>query len=280
MKKMGPVSAATNLVEHRKRKRKIDGVQIGFFVICVVWSLIVFYPLFVMFVESFKWQGINNYLAIFRIGKIHRNYLNSLFVTSTTILGVVVCSAPAAYVFSKTKFRGKTVLYYFSLLALFMPGGALLLPLFRIVKALGLVNRLLSLTLTGTALGVSFGILILKSFMDGIPDSLIESAHIDGAGSFSIFSRIMMPLSRSALLVVMISRFMASWNEFLLPFVFLRRKPKMTVAVIPITFKGEYFLDTPKIYAACALIALPVIILYILLSRYFERGFIAGAVKE
>ncbi|MBA7563370.1 L-arabinose transport system permease protein AraQ [subsurface metagenome] len=249
-------------------------------VVCSMWALTILYPLTYAITRSFELGGIGNYLAVFSLGRIHIHYMNSLIVSSSTVICVAMASSLAAYVFAKKQFRFNKALYYFMLVALMIPVAALIMPLFRIVKGMGLLNNPLSLIGPLSALNISISTLLLKNFMDDLPDELLEAAHIDGASEAVIFGRVVIPLSTPALLVVFIHTFQKTWNEFILPFIFLTRKAAMTVAVVPITFEGEYFSYDARIFAACVLIAAPIVLLYIFLARYFEAGITVGALKQ
>ncbi len=263
----------------RKKRKRLNSTKILWFIICLFWSFILLYPITIMIIRSLETSGIGNYVYLFRQENVFLYYKNSIIVTSLTVVCVLTSASLAAYAFSKMNFHLKDALFYFALVALMVPPAAIIVPIFQIIKTLGLINNIFSLVGPYTSIMVAYSLLIIKHFMDDLPNELMEAAHIDGCSKFGIFCRIILPLSKPALVVVLIWVSMMSWNEFLFPLVFLRAKEAMTITVVPVKLFGEYHVDIAKVYAVCALIALPIMVLYIFMQRYFEKGFIGGAVK-
>lgn len=262
------------------RQRGFSFQKVFIYTMLILWLLVAVIPLVRMFQESLRVHGFENYFRVLSVGKIWINYINSIISSFSTIALILICVSLASYAFSKFEFSFKNSLYLFCLLALMLPSVVIVVPLFQTVKALHLINSLSSLIFPLVALNASYCLLILKNFMDGLPRDLIDAARIDGCRHLGILWRIILPLSKAALVVVVLTTFLNTWNEFFLPFISLRKQEAMTVAVIPLFYEGQFNEDVPKQFAACVLIALPMIILYIVLSKYFEKGFISGALKE
>lgn len=237
-------------------------------------------PIVLMIYKSVEGKGLGNYIAVFERFNISLNFFNSLIVTVLTITSVVVITTLAAFAFSKLEFRFKKLLYLYLLIALMIPLASILLPVFKLIKGLGLINNILSLVGPYTALIAPFNLLILKNYIDDIPNQILESAFIDGCNKLQILYKIVLPLCKPALVVIILWTFLSSWNEFMMAYVFLSKTVSQTITVIPSKLKTMFFADVPKIYATLTVIVAPVITLYIFLQKYFEEGFTAGALKE
>lgn len=241
--------------------------------------LICFTPLIFMFEKSFEDYGIKNYIVVLMQKNLLRNFLNSVIVTASTITLVVIITCLAAFAFSKLSFKGKNVIYIMILAAMMIPAPALIVPLFQVIKSLGLINSYLSLIGTYSALVAPFNLLIMKSYFDDLPDEIIECSIIDGCSIFQAFARILLPLCTPAIMVIIIFTFLASWNEFLLGFMFMKKPIMQTITVIPYSFSMLYMNDLPKTFAALTIIVLPIIIAYAAMQKYFEEGLTAGSIK-
>lgn len=237
------------------------------------------FPILIMLYRSVERIGFSSYLAVLTSNNLFRNYLNSAIVSAATIAAVVVITSLAAFAFAKLRFPLQRALFLYLLAALMIPTATILLPIYRMNKALGLFSNIASLIGPYTAVIAPFNLLILKNYMDDTPNELMDSARIDGCGTFATFLRIVMPLCVPALLVIVIWTFLSSWNEFMMAYVFLDRRASQTVALLPIRFRSMYGGDLPKIFASLTLITAPVVILYVFLQKYFVQGFTAGALK-
>jgi raffinose/stachyose/melibiose transport system permease protein len=257
----------------RKNKRKIFDTAI-----MSLMALIVIFPMFLIVRRSFTIRGFGNYAAVLE-GGILTNVKNSFIISIGTIIVVLLLICPAAYAFSKFNFRYKNLLYYAAILGMMIPSVVLLVPILVLGKSLNLMNNLFGVILPLSALRAPFMLLILKNSIDDHPVELYESAFVDGCSRLRMLFSIALPLSKPTLLVVTIFVFMDSWNEFFLPLALLRSPDKMTITVVPTRFFEEFGADQPKIFAASVLIVQPVIIVYLLLQKYFEMGFTTGAVK-
>jgi ABC-type glycerol-3-phosphate transport system permease component len=160
-----------------------------------------------------------------------------------------------------------------------MPVAGILVPLAEIQRVLGFGNTYQGLILPYVALALPFALVLLKNAYDALPDELLEAAVVDGAGQWRAFTRVLFPLTLPTLSMVGIWTFLNSWNEFLLALLFMSAPDMRTITVIPASFQLSFFVDVPKIFAALVLIQLPVVVLYTLFQRNFQRGLTAGAVK-
>jgi multiple sugar transport system permease protein len=209
-----------------------------------------------------------------------RFFWNSLFVsTATTILAVIV-AVPAAYAFSRFEFPGRKFLFFAVLLRNMFPAVIFLVPLFILMRLLGLVNTHGSLILTYLTFGLPLAIWLLKGFYDNIPYQLEQAARIDGATRFQAFILIVMPLSAPGIIATAIYSFIGAWNEYIFAYTFLNRNDQLTLPVGIQRFFSENTTDFPGLMAASFIMSLPVVILFLLLQRYFVRALTEGAVKH
>jgi multiple sugar transport system permease protein len=209
-----------------------------------------------------------------------RYMLNSLWVsTATTVVGVCV-AVPAAYAFSRFRFPGRTFLFFAVLLRNMFPAVVFLVPLFILMKALGLVNTHGSLILTYLTFGLPLSIWLLKGFFDNIPIQLEQAARIDGATRFQAFFLIVMPLSTPGIIATSIFSFIGAWNEYVYAYTFLSRQETMTLPVGIQRFFTEFATDWPGLMAATFLMSVPVVVLFLILQKYFVRALTEGAVKH
>ena len=207
-------------------------------------------------------------------------FWNSLFVsTVTTILSVIV-AVPAAYAFSRFTFPGRKFLFFAVLLRNMFPAVIFLVPLFILMRLLGLVNTHGSLILTYLTFGLPLAIWLLKGFYDNIPIQLEQAARIDGATRFKAFVLIVMPLSVPGIIATSIYSFIGAWNEYIFAYTFINRNEQLTLPVGIQRFFSENTTDFPGLMAASFIMSVPVVVLFLMLQRYFVRALTEGAVKH
>jgi len=205
---------------------------------------------------------------------------NSIYVSiTTTILGVVI-AVPAAYAFSRFRFPGRHLLFYAVLVRNMFPAVVFLIPLFIMMRWLRLVNTPLSLILTYLTFGLPLSIWLLKGFYDNIPPQLEQAARIDGATRFQAFIRVVMPLSSPGIIATAIYSFILAWNEYVYALVFLTSKASLTLPVGLERFFTEYATNWPGLMAASFIMSVPVVVLFLILQKYFVRALTEGAVKH
>jgi len=209
-----------------------------------------------------------------------RFFWNSLFVsTVTTILSVIV-AVPAAYAFSRFSFPGRNFLFFAVLLRNMFPAVIFLVPLFILMRLLGLVNTPFSLVLTYLTFGLPLSIWLLKGFFDNIPIQLEQAARIDGATRFQAFIMIVMPLSTPGIIATAIYSFIGAWNEYIYAYTFLNKNDQLTLPIGIQRFFSENTTDFPGLMAASFMMSVPVVVLFLVLQRYFVRALTEGAVKH
>jgi multiple sugar transport system permease protein len=284
----------------RPRRKSIDGWRWAgriFLVLMLVYTLV---PMAWMLLTSIKtgfaamqfppqwWPAeptFDNYLKLLdpqnSVGQDFLHYFwNSTLVTTTTTILSVAVAVPAAYAFSRFRFPGRTFLFFSVLLRNMFPAVIFLVPLFILMRWLGLVNTHGSLILTYLTFGLPLAIWLLKGFYDNIPIQLEQAARIDGATRFQAFLLIVMPLSAPGIIATAIYSFILAWNEYIYAYTFLNRNDQLTLPVGIQRFFAENTTDWPGLMAASFLMSVPVVVLFLVLQRYFVRALTEGAVKQ
>lgn len=275
-----------------KRRRFSSGelLLIGFLLINAFGVIV---PLFIAVISAFKttaeiftdpfglpgqWS-FSNFQEVWRSGRFDLYFRNSLIVTGLAEILILTSSAMAGYALGRFKFRLNNPIYTIFLMGLMIPAKLLLVPLFIQMKAMGLLNSLPGLALVYAAGGIPAGVFIMTSFFRALPNELEEAARIDGASEGLTFWRVMLPLVRPQLAIVAVYTAIPIWNDFLLPIVFLQDPGLKTVPQGLSVFFGEFSSNYGALFAGLTLAALPLVVLYLVLSEQFIKGLTAGAVK-
>jgi raffinose/stachyose/melibiose transport system permease protein len=204
---------------------------------------------------------------------------NSTIVAAVSTIIVVLFSALAAFVLARREFPGREAAYTLFTLGLLFPVTVAILPLLILVRDLGLQDNPLGLALPEAAFGLSLTIIILRPFFRSIPKELEDAAAIDGCGPLGFFFRILLPLSRPALVTVAVLAIVFSWNQFLLPLVLLSSESNWTLPLGVTNFSTQYTTDTARILAYTSLALVPALAFYVVAERQLVGGLTSGAVK-
>ena len=208
-----------------------------------------------------------------------RQALNSVIVAGVAVVLVVALASGAAYVFAREKFRGREALYLLFVFGLLFPAAVAILPLYILVRQLGLSANLLGVALPLAAFQLPLTIVILRPFFASFPNELQDAAAIDGCGAFGFFWRILLPLSRPVLATVSMLALVTSWNMFLLPLVVLSDSSSWTLPLGVTNYSTQYGADTARILAFTTLSMIPALVFYAFAERHLVRGLTSGAVK-
>lgn len=212
-------------------------------------------------------------------GIMKRPLLNSLtFTVAATILSCILGSI-AGYVLTKIRFRGSNTVFLLLIIGIFIPYQAVLVPLVMTMVNLGLYNTVWGLILAHTAYGIPICTLLFRSFYAVIPDSLISAAKTDGAGTWTIYRRVVLPLSLLPFVVVIVFQFTSIWNDFLFGLILSRGVEAMPASVALANFKGGYAVEWNLLMGGTLWYLLPVLVVYLVLGKYLIKGFMAGAIK-
>jgi glucose/mannose transport system permease protein len=206
------------------------------------------------------------------------DFLNSAILAVTATLISALVGAVNGFVFSKNRFSGSELIFSFLLFGMFIPYQIILIPLFQVLRSIGLYGSLGGLILAHVIYGIPIVTLIFRNFYDQIPNSLVESARLDGCGFFSLLIRMFIPLSAPAFVVVGIWQFTQIWNEFLWGITLTRPEANpITVGLSKLAGGQAVSWNLPM--AGSFIAGLPVLLIYIILGKYFIRGLLAGSVK-
>ena len=218
-----------------------------------------------------------NYPNILFQTKVPTWMFNSIFVAILSTALVLLISSMAAYPIAKLNFPGKSLLYLFFLIGMIVPGEATIVPLFITSNGLNLIDSYAGLILPTIA--GSMNLIIMVTFFRSIPNEIIEAAKIDGAGNFSIYFRIILPLSTSVLVTVGIFAFMGSWNNYLWPLLCTTSDTMFTLPVGIPTFAGTYTVDYVKPMTANMVASIPAIIIYLIFEKRIVKGVALSGIK-
>lgn len=262
-------------------------------IVLSIWTALVLFPLWTMIVNSFKFKydiykdpfgppvkwNLESYLSVLRGGDFILFFRNSLVVTVGSIAAVLLFGAWAAYALANWKARPARWIYLFFVAGMMLPIKIGSIRLLQMVKALGVINTIWSLFPVYIAMGLPIAIFVLTEFIREIPYELTEAAVMDGAGRATIFWSIIVHLLRPALATVAIFNLVPFWNDLWFPLIFINDDRHKTLLLGVTRLFGQYQTDWSKILAVLTLSAVPVILLYLSMSKQFIKGLTAGAVK-
>jgi raffinose/stachyose/melibiose transport system permease protein len=267
--------------------------HLGAHLVLALYAVVVVLPLlFVAFLSFKDIPGIlgtplkwpthwytDNYSQAWTSGSLLRLLVNSVLVAGGADLAVLLLSSLVAFVIARYRFTGNQALFLFFMSGMALPIQLVALPVFILVRNIGLLNSLWGLVIVMAAGGMSFSVFILTNFMRGIPMDLQEAATVDGAGPLRVYWHVVLPLVRPALSIVAIFQFLAIWKEFFLPLLLIQDPNRMTVAVGLLNFVGQYSTQWQLMLAGIVIVSLPTIVGFMLVARQFRRNLMAGAVK-
>jgi raffinose/stachyose/melibiose transport system permease protein len=285
-------AVTTRPVVRRNRPRRNRWRSAGLFAIATVIAVVVALPIYFGVIGGFKdnaqlsttplalpspWN-VSNYLDILGGGRFWRLASNSALIAVATTLITVAVSALVAYVFARFAFRGRELMFMFFAAGLMFPPAVAILPLFVLMRELELLNSPWGVVLPQAAFALPLTIIILRTFFRAIPAEIEESATLDGASTFGIFWRIMLPMARPALAVVSVLSLVTSWNNFLLPLVVLSRNQGWwTIPLGVMQFQGEWASQTALVLAYVMLAMLPALLFFFVAERQIVAGIAPGA---
>lgn len=222
---------------------------------------------------------LDNLTTAWTRGRFASYLLNSVIITVPTVVGVVVLSCLAGYGISRFRFPGRNVMFYAILLGLTVPFQSVMIPLFYQLLAMGLLSTYWAVILPGIAFGLPFGIFLMQAFFEDLPRELSDAGRVDGCSEWRIFHSIMLPLAWPAVSTLIVFQFVRTWNEFLMPLLYLQNEDLRPVPLGLMFFQGAYTRDIGLISAGVTIALLPVVIIYLIFQRQFVKGLTAGAVK-
>ena len=220
---------------------------------------------------------LEHYATLFTRLDLARHLGNSLMIAiGSTVICVILCGM-AGYAFARLEFKGRERVFQILVAGMLIPAQVGMLPLFLMLKTMGLVNTMAGVIIPMMA--PIFGIFMVRQFALGIPRELMDAARVDGASEWRIFRTIVAPLLRPILATLAIFIFLSSWNDFLWPLIVLSDDARYTLPVALANLSGEHVQDTELMMAGAVLTVMPVLLVFLLLQRHYVRGLLLGGVK-
>jgi multiple sugar transport system permease protein len=264
------------------------------YILLGLWALLSLFPLAWMFLTAFvkpelirstsvlpvsSWSDLSleSFYVLWKHAQMGRWFANTMLVCGVATVLHVLFDAMAGYAFACKQFVGRSMLFWLVLGTMMIPGQVLIVPMFLLMRNMGLVDTLAAVLLP--SLSSPFGIFMMRQFMANVPRDLLDAARIDGCSELGIFWRIVMPLAAPAMATLGIFVFMSSWNAFLWPLVVLFSSEKYTLAVGLATLQGKHTIDYGLLMAGATATALPMIVAFLFMSRFVVRGLSMGALK-
>ncbi|MCL4509707.1 MAG: carbohydrate ABC transporter permease [Bacteroidetes bacterium] len=273
------------------KKRSVKSLALTSVVAVAV--MLVLIPFFWMITTSFMKSGesfsypprfwpkaftIQQYQILFQRLHFLRDFLNSFAVASLMTVSSLFINSLAGFAFAKYNFKARRFMFTSFLVTMVIPGQVGMLPVFLILRQMGMLNTYWGLILPGTV--SAFSIFFFRQYMSTIPTDLIDSARIDGCGDFKIYWRIMLPLARPALVTLGLFTFLGTWNDFMWPLIVMNKDSMYTLPVALANLMGEHAPDTELMMAGSVVTTLPVMILFLALQKSYVSGLVAGSLKE
>lgn len=285
-----------------KLRRRITPAKTASYIILTVWALTTVYPFIWVILNSFREKGLirqdsfsiplpgsgftlDNYLTAMDRFDFKNAYLNSIIISISVTLVVIVVAGLAAYGLVRYRFRGRTAVYSLIMAGMMFPVFSTIIPVFRMEVAWGIAstgNRWLSLLaviLPQIAGNLCFAIIVLMGFITSVPIELEESAYLDGCNVFQVYFHIIMPAAKSSFATVAIFSFLWSYNDLFTQNFFLRFPREKTITLLLNEISSQAGVNYGLMAAAVVLIVIPVLIVYVLLQKHIIKGLTAGAIK-
>src|SRR5215216_830080 len=276
----------------KEPRGRLKGANLFVWLVLVVGALVVAFPLYWMFAtavrpkkeifsggldlvpSTFVWS---NFSDAWNKLPWDQFYINSIAIAAIAVPVTVFINLLAGYTFAKYKFPGRDILFLLMISTLMIPIQVIMVPEFLIVAKLGWVNTWWGVLVPRAA--EAFGLFMVRQFMVSIPDELIEAARLDGAGEFTIFRRVVLPLSWPVIAVLYIFTFMWRWNDFAWPLVVLQEQSAYTVPLGLNLMQGQYFTDWTGLMSMSLLSIIPMMLVFIFFQRYFIQGIASTGLK-
>lgn len=262
-------------------------------IILIANTFIMLAPIVLMIFSAFKtnpqifqtpfalpdFTNLSNIAKIWTETNFLRYLINSAIVTGTSLLLILTLGTMAAYAIARYQFTGSGFVLMFFVAGLTLPLKLAIIPLFVLMRDLGVLNTQAALVIIYVAMGLPTTVFIMTGFIRTLPNELEDAARMDGASEARIMWSIMLPLVRPAMVIAGIQNAVPIWNDFFFPLIFIQSDHLKTLPQGLTTFMGEYTTDWGVLFAGLTLSAAPIILIYIILSRQFINGMTAGAVK-
>ena len=272
------------------RKRHLSTT--GYYVVSILLAVVAMIPFLWMISTSLKSRGalmsipiewipdeptLNAYGEVFSRFPFMKTIGNSLFISVSYTLITLVSASMAAFAFAKVRFRGSEGILKVYLAMMMIPTQVTMIPLFVIMNNLGLIDSYASVILP--SIFKPFAVFMLVQQMRSIPNDYLDAAKVDGAGIFSVYARIALPMCAPTLATLAVTTFMESWNDYLWPLLMLTARNKMTLPIARSTLNGQYNTEYNVLMAGSLISMIPIIIIYLCAQKQFKNGLMAGGIK-
>lgn len=275
------------------KKKNISIWKIIIYVLLIAWAVTTIFPFLWVIINSFKPSAevlsssfalpkaftLANYKNAFSNLNVLQAYKTSILISGSVTIGVMLLSTMMAFAITRYNFKGKKFLNNLIVASLMFPVFSTIIPVFRIMVSWNLVNKEIAVVLPQIAGNLSFATIIMIGFLREIPIELEEAAYMEGASVFRVFTKIIIPLSKSSLSTVGIFSFLWSYNDLFVQMIMIRDRTKYPVCSLLQEISSKYGTDYGLMAASVAIIVVPVLIVYVLLQKNIIKGLTAGAVK-
>lgn len=262
-------------------------------ILLIVLSIAMIYPIVIIVITAFKPNlevltnptglpqapTFDNFVTSWQDAGFANLFFNSVLLTVVSMTVATFVAALASYAIVRQATRIGSGVYLLLAAGIFLPMQLALVPQFRVVRDLGLINNYVGVILIYIAGALPFGVFLMAAFMRQVPKEIVEAAVIDGAGYFTLFRRIFLPLARPAIATFWVLQGVGIWNDYLVPQLLLTDPSKRTLTTGVLYFKAQYLADWGNIMAAVLIMSLPILLLFVFAQRFFVSGLYAGAVK-
>lgn len=221
-----------------------------------------------------------NFIQAYQMASMTRHFGISILVTVSTTIIVIVFASLSAFSFSRLRYRGRNFLFSIFFIGLILPIQSYLVGLFVLFRSLGMLNTIMAMILPNAGMGLAMAIVIIKYYFDALPTTLEESAYIDGASTFLVYRKIVMPISSAIIITVSIFTTISAWNEFLIPFVMIQNQRIRPLTTSLFVFATRFSAQYTLLFAALSIVVTPMFIVYFAFQKQVQAGITAGALKE
>ncbi|HEX3078055.1 MAG TPA: carbohydrate ABC transporter permease [Lachnospiraceae bacterium] len=274
-------------------RKKISVSHIFIYLILIIWGITTVFPFLWVVINSFKpstevihssfslpkeftWA---NYLNAFSKQDILTSYKNSLIISGSVTIAVMLLATMMAFAMTRYQFKGKGIVNTLIISSLMFPAFSTIIPVFKLMTDWQLINNSLSVILPQVAGNLSFAVIVMMGFLRGLPLEMEEAAYMEGANVSKVFTRIIIPLSKPSLATVAIFCFLWSYNDLFTQLIMIRKRTKYPISALLIEISSKYGTDYGLMTAAVTLIIIPILIVYIFLQKNIIKGLTAGALK-
>ena len=279
--------------EKKTKSLRLMNMHIPYHILMVIWSFIALFPMWFLVINTFKvkkeiytnffglpkkWT-LDNYQALMQNSDFFAYFRNSFLVVVISLFMILLLGSLCAFALAHWRTKTSRIIYFFFVIGMMLPIKIATIRLLQIMKALNTLNTLFSLYPVYIAMGLPTAVFILTEFIHGLPVELYDAGFMDGASRFRIWYQIVIPLIKPALATVAIYNLVPIWNDLWFPLIFITKESSKTVLLAVTRLQGQYTTDWPKVLTVLTLSALPVILLYLMMSQSFIKGLTAGAVK-